>query len=174
MSGHPGRRGGLTLVEVLIAGVVFLLMVMVFQGMFSVAHGGEGRDLRRTQAMAMAAELMEQVTTVHSLKADLPLWGGKDGAIHPDGLPEGVTMYHCPGGQLFTLPDVPGFRRRLSIEEYRIGGEDALLRPDRNYRIRVEVEYPGPFGEDRMVRLVTTRSRPVVAKPRLEPPPWIE
>ena len=90
----------------------------------------------------------------------------------PDSRPQGEPLFNCLGGQLFTSPEPKGFHRFYSITEFRIGEDDALLRPDRNYLITVRVEYPGPFNEDREVELVSTRSRKVKQRPRLEPPPW--
>lgn len=165
------RRRGFTLVEVLIAGVVFFMMMMVFQAVFSAAHGGEGRDVRRTQALVHASELLEQVLAVHQAKGDLPLVAARNFPSEP-GVSEASTLQACLGGEVFLSPMENGFRRTLDIEELRVGPEDALLRPDRSYLIRARVSYPGPFGEDREVSLVSTRARAIVQRTRLERPPW--
>ena len=166
---QPEGRRGFSLVEVMIAGVVFFVILMVFQMVFTVAGRAEGRDLRRTQALWMAAELIEQVGEVHAAKGDLPVRGG---VVSPK-RSETLTMYACPGGQLQLTADVPQFTRYLKIEEIRVGTDDKLVRPDRAYAITARVLYPGPIGEEREEILTTIRARNVRFKTVEELPPWL-
>lgn len=162
-------RRGFSLVEVMIAGVVFFVILMVFQTIFQLSTRGEGRDLRRTQALLQAAEVLEQVTLVHARFGDLPV---KDCPIS-SGLPGSTTLFRNPGGEIEISTDVPQFQRRLVIRELRIGKEDPLVLPDRLYQILVRVSYPGPVGEPREEVLTTTRARKVIMKPVTELPPWL-
>lgn len=155
--------------EVMIASVVFFVILMVFQMVFTVAGRAEGRDLRRTQALWMAAELVEQVGEVHSRIGDLPL---RSGVVSPS-QPATTTLYSNPGGQLQLTADVPQFTRHLTIQAIRSGAEDALVRPDRAYRVTARVVYPGPIGEEREETLTTIRARAVRFKTIEERPPWL-
>jgi hypothetical protein len=152
----------------MIASVVFFVILMVFQMVFTVAGRAEGRDLRRTQALWMAAELIEQVGEVHAAKGDLPV---RDGIVTPT-QPATTTIYTCPGGQMQLTADVPQFVRTLKIEEFRMGKEDQLVRPDRAYLVTARVTYPGPIGEEREEVLTTVRSRAIRFKTIEERPPW--
>lgn len=165
------RRRGFSLVEVIIAGVVFFVILMVFQTIFQLSTRGEGRDLRRTQALMLAAEVVEQVAAVHARLRDLPV---VDRVIDAQ-VPASLTLYGSPGGEIqlnSDVPEIPGFVRRLTISVLHEGKEDQLVRPDRAYLVRVTVTYPGPIGEPREEVVSTVRSRTVVFKPRLEAPPW--
>lgn len=162
-------RRGFSLVEVMIAGVVFFVILMVFQMVFTVAGRAEGRDLRRTQALWMAAELIEQVGEVHAVIGDLPV---RAGVVSP-AQSATTTLYGAPGGQLQLTADVPQFTRYLKIHEIRMGKEDALVRPDRAYAVTARVVYPGPIGEEREEVLTTIRARAVRFKTVEERPPWL-
>lgn len=176
-------RRGITLVEVLVASVVMVVMLLVFQGLFHMATRGEGRDLRRTQALGMAQELMEQVLKVYGHKQDLPLMGpslmdppnskftAKDFESPADWRFD-HTLFLCPGGQLQLTPAVPGFERTLEIRNLIEGEETSVLRPERSLEILVRVRYSGPIGEPREELLVNTRGRPLHPKTLWENPPW--
>lgn len=171
MGGAPvrgSRRRGFSLVEVMIAGVVFFVMLMVFQMVFTLAGRAEGRDLRRTQALLMAAEVIEQVGEIHARCGDLPV---RDGVVSAS-KPGSTTLFANPGGQMQLTADVPEFTRHLRIEVLRAGQEDRLVRPDQAYLVRARVTYPGPIGEDREEVLTTVRSRAVRFKTVEEKPPW--
>jgi hypothetical protein len=166
---RDAKRGAFSLVEVLIAGVVFFVILMVFTMIFSVSTRAEGRDGRRTLALAMAAEVLEQVVEVHHLLGDLPT-GERVISVQSPG---SFTLMNAPGGELQLSGDVDRFVRHLEIRQIRIGQEDALVRPDRLYQILVRVTYPGPVGETREQVLTTTRARQVLSKTRLEKAPWL-
>lgn len=167
---RPDSRTGFSLTEVLIAGVVFFVILMVFQMVFQVSTRAEGRDSRRTQALALAAELMEQVTGVHERLRDLPTGSWK---ISVARAPESFTLVPRVGGELQVTEDTHPFTRLLEISVFHEGQEDILVQPDRAYMIRVRVQYPGPVGEKREQVLVTVRARRVLHKPLLETPPWL-
>lgn len=178
-------RKGVTLVEVLVASVVMVVMIMVFQGLFHMATRGEGRDVRRTQALGMAQELMEQVLKVYDAKQDLPLMGpssidpptgtfsGEKSFQKPASFRFGHTLYTCPGGELQLSRPVKDFQRILEIRNLHEGEESPIMRSERSYEILVRVRYPGPIGEPREELLVNTRGRPLHPKTRWEQPPWL-
>lgn len=165
----PRPRSGFSLTEVLIAGVVFFLILMVFQGVFSASTRAEGRDSRRTQALVYGQEVLEQVMAVHEDLGDLPT--GK-WPIQVKGTGS-MTLVGVPGGELQVEPKTDPFVRVLEIRELRVGTEDTLVRPDRLYQVVVRVSYPGPGGEQREQVVTTTRARKVLHKPFLEKPPWL-
>lgn len=167
-SPRPAARRGFSLIEVIIAAVVFFVMLLVFQVLFQLSTRGGGRDLRRTQALMMAAEVLEQTVEVHARVGDLPV--GTRAVSSKD--PRSRVLFPSPGGQIQVAPDVPEFARELRVTELRAGAEDGLIRPDRAYQVTVEVSYPGPVGEQRRVTLTTVRARKVWVKARGEVRPW--
>lgn len=166
-----GGRRGFSLVEAIVGAAVMLVLAIVGWWTFSFSVRGEGRDTRRSEAITAASELADQVGEVHARFQDLPLRSGCD--LTAPG-PSGHTLFGNPGGQVFVTPLPAGFRRSLTIEELRVGRETPLMRPDRAYKVTARVTYPGPAGETREAAVVTVRARPVVAKPKLVSPPWLE
>lgn len=149
------RRGkGFTLVEALLASVVLATTIMALTAPFSTAARNDQINARRTLAVSLAQELMEEILAQRFTEADPGLERNLgpdigetarylfDNIDDYDGYSDAVGSIADIEGQVIDTPQADGLSRHVTTSYAYVAGQDTSRQPT-FVRIVVEVRYQG-------------------------------
>jgi len=147
-------NSGFTLIEALLASVVLAATVTAITVPFTLAGKNQQIDIRRTLAVALAEELMEEILSREFCESDetAATHLGPDAGETDRCLFDNVDDYHActepPGsianveGQLIDVPGARDLSRHVTTQYVYLSGQDTSATPS-FIRVTVEVRYRG-------------------------------
>jgi type II secretory pathway pseudopilin PulG len=153
MKGPQEKRGwGFTLLEALLAAVILAMAVTAITMPFTAAAQNEQFDARRTLAVTLAQEMMEEILTRAFDDPDGPSSPGPEPGETSRGRYDNIDDYNglvepsgcitSMDGKVISSPESVGLSRHVSAAYVYVSGQDTRV-PPTFIRVTVTVKHKG-------------------------------